>query len=143
MTSLQVLRNVIQEFNIKIPGELDDAEITLQQQRSQTTSLRGKLLSKHLNIFENSTLESELFRFASKKEICDDVLVFWKTNENVYPKMASIAKVILGIPATTSKSESAFSVSGCLIRSKRARIEPFRAEKVLFIHDNYDIIKKK
>lgn len=146
MTTLQVLQKMIQEFDIKIPNDLDNTETTqMQQPHTQKTSLRGMLLSKHLNIPENSTstLESELLRFAAKKEICDDVLMFWKINENVYPKMASIAKIILGIPATTSKSESAFSVSGSLIRSKRARIEPFRAEKVLFIHDNYDLIKRK
>lgn len=57
--------------------------------------------------------------------------------------MAAVAKILLSIPMTTSKSESSFSVAGSLMRKQRASITPFRAEKILFLHDNYDILKIK
>lgn len=88
---------------------------------------------RHIN-----TLEYELQAF---KEVptYTECLEFWKKYSKNYPKLAAVASVVLSLPLTTSKSEGAFSVSGCLVRSRRASITPSRVEKVLFIHDNFHL----
>lgn len=69
-----------------------------------------------------------------------DPLAFWKQHSKAYPKLAAVANVVLTFPLTTSKSEGSFSVSGCTIRSRRSSITPTRVEKVLFIHDNFQLV---
>lgn len=75
------------------------------------------------------------------KDEVSDVLAFWRAQVINYPNLAKLAKVLLSKPTSSAKSESAFSVSGVLLSKKRALIEPWRAQKVLFIHDNYDLCK--
>lgn len=88
---------------------------------------------RHIN-----TLEYELQAIKEVPTFVDP-LEFWAKYNKNYPKLAAVAKVVLSIPLTTSKSEGAFSISGCLIRSRRASITPSRVEKVLFIHDNFHL----
>lgn len=108
-----------------------------------STSMVLSLLAKHMKSAKSdSSLENELHRFSNVT--CnenDSILEFWRANEKDFPKLGKVAKVLLGIPMSSSKSESAFSVAGSLIRKDRASIMPYRIEKTLFIHDNYDILK--
>lgn len=107
-----------------------------------SSSLVSSLLHKHIGMDQNaSTLSDELSRFQNVTFNDDNILFFWKKNAFNFPKLAAIAKVVLCIPLTTSKAESSFSIAGCLNRKQRASVTPFRAEKILFIHDNYDLLK--
>jgi hypothetical protein len=126
-------------MDIKLDGT--DSEIaSTSAKRTEPQTLIEKLIAKHINIGLSGSLEEEMAIFSQKKEIPSCVLTFWRQNESSYPKMSAVAKVILGVPATTAKSESAFSIAGCLLQRRRASIEPMRAEKILFIHDNYDLL---
>lgn len=143
LTRKEVLESIIDDHEIV----LDNSTINQNNRNSSETSsiqndttTRQELLRRHSIISAESSLEVEIQRFMERRDSVDNILQFWKENMLSYPKLAKIAKVLLGIPATTSKSESAFSIAGCLIRSKRAKIEPYRAERVLFIHDNYYLI---
>lgn len=143
LTRKEVLESIIDDHEIV----LDNSTINQNNRNSSETSsiqndttTRQELLRRHSIISAESSLEVEIQRFMERRDSIDNILHFWKENMVLYPKLAKIAKVLLEIPATTSKSESAFSIAGCLIRSKRAKIEPYRAERVLFIHDNYYLI---
>lgn len=108
-----------------------------------SSSIVSNLLAKHTQSRTASNLEDELLRFEQITNLNDDgLLEFWDKNQNNFPRLQPLARVILGIPATSAKAESVFSVAGCLIRKRRASIVPYRAEKTLFIHDNYDLIHK-
>lgn len=91
-------------------------------------------------IKSNNTLEFELHSFRDAPTYTDP-LMFWNKYAKNYPKLSIVAKVILSWPITTAKSEGSFSISGCLLRSRRASIIPSRAEKVLLIHDNFHLLK--
>lgn len=132
-----VLRNVIKTFSITI-----ELEQYIQSESNQNMGTRMQLLKKH-NLSSRRShngLEFELARFINIHEPQPDVLDFWRTEEANYPMMAAVAKVLLCKPATSAASESAFYVAGALISSRRASIEPLRARKILFIHDNYDLL---
>lgn len=143
-TKFEVMKQVISDFNINIC--IDHAPPNNDDNISTNTSLVSSLWAKHISNKNNqttSTIEDELNRFhLINIKLCEeDILQFWSSNENTFPKLAKIARVLFGIPITSSKSESAFSTAGCLIRKDRAAITPYRIEKTLFVHDNYDLFK--
>lgn len=139
------MRKIISEFQIDIPNNEESVESSTQSAPADParSSLMNMLLAKHKrnSAFEASSLDEEMTKFLIQKHSEDDVLGFWKNNTSIFPRLAAIAKVLLAIPATSASAESAFSVAGCLIRSRRASIAPHKVEKVLFIHDNYDLFK--
>lgn len=99
------------------------------------TEVRGNSQSMALN----SDLKSELQRFRGIQDHPNNLMQFWKDNKSCYPKLSMVSNAIHGIPLSTAKEESSFSISGCLIRSRRASLAPERAERILFIHDNYNL----
>ena len=48
-----------------------------------------------------------------------DVLAFWKLNEEAFPQLAKMARIVLAIPASSAKSERVFSTGGLVVTSKR------------------------
>lgn len=145
-TEVQLMRKISKEFQIDILSNDDDNEPDTQTTSAVPapahSSLMNILLAKHLkNTFEASSLDEEVSKYVVQKHNEGDALHFWKKNSSTFPRLAAIAKVLLSIPATSASAESAFSVAGCLIRSRRASIAPHKVQKVLFIHDNYDLLK--
>lgn len=125
-----------------------DTAVTQQQEataarRIPENDIRMNLLKKHSTTArrEYSTLESELSRFTNITDAVPDVLVFWRAEQKSYPQLAQIARAILCKPATSAKSESAFSIAGALLTKKRANLDSLRSQKILFIHDNYPFLK--
>ena len=51
-----------------------------------------------------------------------NILQWWKNHEAVLTLLASLAKWILTIPASSSKSECAFSTGGNIVTAKRNRL---------------------
>lgn len=103
-------------------------------------TVRMQLLKRHSTRSMDVGIETELSRFSSIRTNEEDVLKFWREEEMNFPGMAALAKVLLCKPATSAASESAFSVAGALLSKRRATIDPLRARKILFIHDNYDML---
>lgn len=142
-TETQVIRNLIRDYQINVTGDETARVESEQQTQKPSMSTMSELLAKHSRASiggeKPSCLEEEVTKFMHSAHASDDVLHFWKKNQHVYPRLATIAKAILAIPITSASSESAFSIAGCLIRSRRASIAPHRVEKVLFVHDNYNL----
>lgn len=113
------------------------------QTRPMAMGLRERLLARHIPVAARlahaNTLGGELIRFQDVHEVYNDSLQFWSKFSNSYPNLSAIARALFCVQATTATAESAFSFAGSVIRSRRAAIDPFRVEKVLFIHDNYDL----
>lgn len=59
-------------------------------------------------------------------------LQYWKENEQKYPRLAKLAKIYLGIPASSGSVERLFSVAGALARARRARLKVSTIETLLF-----------
>lgn len=71
----------------------------------------------------------------------DDVLDFWKRNRAKLPILFNLTRTILAIPISSADAERSFSVSGALLRAKRASMNPHRAHKALFVHDNVHVLE--
>lgn len=72
----------------------------------------------------------------------NDILLFWKDNSKTMPLLSQVAAAIYCTPATSTPSERNFSVSGLVVDSKKSQILPENLDKVCFIHNNYEFLKK-
>lgn len=66
----------------------------------------------------------------------EDPLAWWKVNSLLFPNLALLARKYLSVPATSTPSERLFSASGNIITSKRSRLNPTVAEKLVFCYKN-------
>lgn len=147
LTRVAAITKICEEYGIVIETDPEDnPENTVdnfeQPPQNKRLKLIDSLMSKHCPQLtrNNRSLEFEVETFRDAP-IYSDILEFWKKHNKTYPKLAKVARVLLGQPVTTAKSEGEFSVSGCLLRKRRASITPTRVEKVLLIHDNFFLLK--
>jgi hypothetical protein len=64
-----------------------------------------------------------------------EVLLWWKTHQEVYPVLSILARDVLAIQASTVASESAFSAGGRVIDPFRSRLEPEMVEALICAKD--------
>lgn len=122
--------------------------------KQKQPSVLSKLIKKHA--YETNTdptnhdvkVNEEIHKYfltVIPHDKIDDfkVLSFWKDNKSSLPLLGELVKKFLCIPVTSTSSERAFSYAGILISAKRSSLSPYVVEKTLFIHDNYDLVKKQ
>ena len=107
------------DFTDPVAGEID-----LPRGRSTATPGRARSLSPTSRLLQEaiapdeetdcSPLKKEFKKYESCERISADGsrIQFWKKHEEELPTLASIAKEILSIPCSSSKSERVFSTSG-------------------------------
>ncbi|KAL4580737.1 hypothetical protein LXL04_016939 [Taraxacum kok-saghyz] len=72
-----------------------------------------------------------------KSEQCEsldnkfDLLGWWKKNQAKFPVLASVARDILAIPASTVAYESSFSTGGCILDAFRSSLTPTTVEALI------------
>jgi len=72
-----------------------------------------------------------------------DPLVWWKNNQKHYPWLAQLARKYFCIPATSVPLERAFSVSGHIVKEKRACLLPENINMLAFLSTNLEVNKNK
>lgn len=90
------------------------------------------------------TARDEILRYFERSLSCAQdtvVLDWWKENEADFPRLSKLTKFVLGCPSTSAAAESAFSSAGCIVTAKRSRISPFKVSDILFVKDNYHLLK--
>jgi hypothetical protein len=63
-------------------------------------------------------------------------LKWWKVHQNDFYFVSKLAMKYLSIPATSAPSERVFSTAGLTIAKDRARLDPDRANELVFLHDS-------
>ena len=72
----------------------------------------------------------------------EDILTWWKSATETYPKQAKLARIVLAIPATSAPSDRVFSIAGLTINAKRSSLAPSSVDKVVFVHENASIVRQ-
>jgi hypothetical protein len=98
------------------------------QSYGTTTTTRSSTLSKLDDDFDDDFEEQvdELDRYISEKPANRDmdVLSWWNAHQTQFPRLASMARDYLAIPATSVPSERLFSAGKNMIQDNRSRLVP-------------------
>ena len=116
-------------------------------------SARKRLLleiyDKQIEIPVKTNIEQELELYITstcilkEEEEEDDVLSYWKQNENLYPIIAYISRRILTIPASNTSVERLFPTCKNTITDKRTKLGGEKLNKIMFLQKNMNILKEK
>jgi hypothetical protein len=97
------------------------------------------------NVPESVPVERELSQYMEFDFAIDsdyDILNFWKMNSQNFKCLAYAARCILAVPASSSKCESDFSLTGRIKTKSRASIKPESLDSLLMIRTNTDLCGK-
>ena len=83
------------------------------------------------------TTAYELGRYKLEKKLGDgeDPLLWWKINQNRFPSLASLAKTVLCIPATSVSCERLFSSAGYIMNKTRCSLDPQNVTMLVCLRD--------
>ena len=81
-----------------------------------------------------SKSDTELEEFMLEKPIPhnSDIMASWRANEQRFPKLVKLAKVYLGIPATSASSERVFSKAEIITAKQRNCLKAKNVEAIIF-----------
>ncbi|XP_065320424.1 zinc finger BED domain-containing protein 4-like [Gordionus sp. m RMFG-2023] len=124
------------------------SEIQVEDNGETSSSYIAKIARKHSipgSDYNNiSNLEQECHILLSQNNIPEeDALTFWKKKQLELPRLANLARKVLCISATSTPSERIFSIAGLILNAKRTSLCPTNLDKILFIHDNYNLAKSE
>ena len=82
--------------------------------------------------------KSEVDRYTAMEPITpsEDPLEWWASHSGTLPKLSSLARKYLAIPATSVPCERLFSMSGNIMNKKRTRLSSSTFGKIVFCHAN-------
>jgi len=100
-----------------------------------------ELAAKHTsNSLTEHSILIEVKKYLYTSESIEDPLEWWNkiklSLRNLYKLMCCIYAILI----TSSVSERAFSSAGLFITAKRSALKP-KSNKILFIHDNFKLMK--
>ena len=136
----------------KIRTYKDIPEVVNTEHSDASPSPNSKLVKRHMEkMHRERTLEGvgnnqvrkemdryERFSLPGKKF---NILSWWKQHEAVLPLLASLAKNILCIPASSDQSERVFSTGGNIVTAKRKRLVPKNVESLIVIKENMAMVE--
>ncbi|KAH9757646.1 polypyrimidine tract-binding protein [Citrus sinensis] len=125
---------LVEEYQLKFSPTVHCFDYTGSSSSIRSTGDSYKKATKWMTGFDDyvnngdcAVVADELYSYLDEKVIprMEDfnILSWWKTNANMYPTLARIARDILAIPITTVASESAFSTSGRVVSPHRLKSE--------------------
>ena len=90
------------------------------------------------NDSDASESDAELEEFLLEKSVPrnSDVMAWWSMNECRFPKLAKLAKIYFGIPATSASSERLFSKAGIITAKHRNCLKAKNVEAIVFLNKN-------
>ena len=63
---------------------------------------------------------------------------FWLDNMSVLPKLYTVARQVLCVPASSAASERVFSTAGRMLENSRTNFSPAAVNSLLFLHSNME-----
>lgn len=76
---------------------------------------------------------SELERYLEAPTPSVGVLEFWSEHEASFPRLSKLARVCLGVPASSGAVERLFSTAGSLQRARRSSLLPRTVEHLILV----------
>ncbi|KAL6538338.1 hypothetical protein OROGR_012326 [Orobanche gracilis] len=117
-------------FGFAIPdlGEWNAYQEDLSRKRTRYQSNAYQELENYLSTFDLGALERDT-------DGNNNLLKWWAKRSTIFPVVATIAKEILAVPASTVSVEQAFSVGGYILDERRSRLTPQNLEAQTLLND--------
>jgi len=118
---------------------------------SKRRRMRLELLQEMPNLSETSNtadgneqllIKETAYYYSTLTKCCysENALLFWRDCAERLPILSRLASVYLGTSASSVPVESLFSITGLLLNSRRSSLNPSKVNKLVFLHDNFDLI---
>ena len=92
---------------------------------------------------EKLSLENEIQRYSNTETTeVEDIYDYWFSKRESYVILSNLALMLLASSGTSVPSERLFSKSGYQLWDRRNRLSPSRIEMIIFIQENYELLKK-
>jgi hypothetical protein len=118
-----------------LEGRLDDIPLRLPE--SEPTPSKRPRLSFMMSK-SSKPQNDELRRYLQEPaDECASPLDWWQQNQCRFPRIAIVARRLLGIPATSVPSERIFSCAGLIVNKLRNRLTCDLVDKIIFLNKNY------
>ena len=103
-----------------------------------TLDLSGSFMSTVFKTARKVTKRSEIDQYTAMQPIdpSENPLEWWASRSSTLPKLASVARKYLAIPATSVPCERLFSVSGNIMNKRRTRLSSTTFGKIVFCNAN-------
>ena len=84
------------------------------------------------------TCEDEFEKYLTclTPEYEENPLIWWKSNQMLYPTLAVLARKYLAVQATSAPSERIFSRASRIISNLRTSLDPDIAGKIFYVSEN-------
>jgi hypothetical protein len=124
------------KIRISVCGMMEDVSVTGTVEYPNCVPSALDLIYEAANPSNNSISECQMYLSETQinHNLC--LLLWWKTHENKYAGLAKLAKMYLGIPATSASSEREFSTAGNIATSKRSCLLPQNVNLLVFLYEN-------
>lgn len=105
-----------------------------QRHHSSSSESSSSVLSQYLDYTgESDELQDYIqYKITSDPEL--DIMSWWQSKVNEFPKLSQIAFRIHSIPASSIPSERSFSKCGSIINEKRSSLSPDSIEDLIVLH---------
>lgn len=101
---------------------------------TSTAAIHQSEIDNYLKFGIDKSKQSDTSIDSSTHEQEYNPLHFWRQNFSLYPHLASIAKRIFAVPATSAAVEREFSLAGNIITKKRTRLSPETVNDIIFLN---------
>ena len=92
--------------------------------------------TRNTNVAQTIQREIDMYKTQPTTPLSSDPLVWWRGNAAKFPHIATVARVYLGIPATSVPSERVFSTAGDVVTAQRSRLSGEHVDQLIFLKKN-------
>ena len=84
------------------------------------------------NVAQTIQREIDMYKTQPTTPLSSDPLVWWSDNAAKFPYIAAVARLHLGIPATSVPSDRVFSTAGDVVTAQRSRLSGEHVDQLIF-----------
>jgi hypothetical protein len=94
---------------------------------------------------KNPTAISEFDEYVKAPSILpwEDPLQWWKQHQQLYPRLAGLARKYLAVPASSVPSERIFSSAGHFDKRHRSQLDADGLEREVLLHHHFTELKRE
>jgi hypothetical protein len=132
---IKTLRKMLTD---QIQKPLDNEDLETPRKKAKTDAISSASDDFFDDLFTSpqqiNIAVDELQSYLTSHETATDLLQYWRHKAPTLPKLSAVARIILGVPATSTSSERSFSLAGRTLEERRSTLSEDSVDGLLFLH---------